>query len=110
MATLHPDELSVPAIVEAELLLGAAKSNRPVKTRDVVRRFLSPLAITPFDSTAAAQYAEIRGDLEKQGRPIGPNDYLIAATVMASGGTLVTANWKEFERVAGLRIEDWTRD
>ncbi len=95
-------------MVQAELLLGAAKSNRPEATRYAIRAFLAPLEIVPFDSEAAAQYAEVRAQLEMAGTPIGPNDLVIAATVLSRGGTLVTSNIKEFQRVSGLRTEDWT--
>ncbi len=107
LLALPPAQLAVPAMVEAELRLGAAKSQTAAKTMKVVRAFLAPLAIVPFDSAAAVHYATIRGALEVKGKPIGPNDYVIAATVMAHGGILVTANDDEFSRVPGLRIENW---
>jgi tRNA(fMet)-specific endonuclease VapC len=49
----------------------------------------------------------IRGSLEREGRPIGPNDMLIAATARAHDAVLVTANTAEFRRVAGLRLANW---
>jgi tRNA(fMet)-specific endonuclease VapC len=42
-----------------------------------------------------------------QGRPIGPNDTLIAAIARANGAILITHNSNEFSRVAGLQMEDW---
>ena len=51
----------------------------------------------------------MRSDLEKRGEVIGPNDIIIAATVKANNGILVTNNMKEFERVKNSRLEDWSK-
>lgn len=108
MRALSPDQVALPAIVEAELRLGAYKSLTREKTTAIVEAFLAPLTIVPFGSTEARVYARIRGEAEAVGKPIGPNDLLIAATALSRGATLVTHNVGEFSRVAGLQIEDWT--
>jgi tRNA(fMet)-specific endonuclease VapC len=107
LAALSPRVVKIPSMVRAELLLGAAKSQRPLETRKVIDAFLTPFEIVPFGAEAAEAYAEIRGRLEQAGRPIGPNDFVIAATAIAEGGVLVTANLDEFKRVPGLRSESW---
>lgn len=103
-----PVEIKIPAIVRAELLLGAEKSTHPAKVRPKVEAFLSFFETIAFDEAAAKEYAFIRSKLEKVGTPIGPNDLLIAATVKAHRATLVTHNTKEFQRITGLKLEDWT--
>lgn len=108
LSALRPDQIKVPAIVRAELLFGIAKSAHPRKTRSVVEAFLMPFEILPFESRSANSYASIRATLETSGTPIGPNDLLIAATVLGHGATLVTHNIREFSRVPGLPCEDWT--
>jgi tRNA(fMet)-specific endonuclease VapC len=102
-----PSAIQIPSMVEAELLLGAAKSKRPADTRKVIAAFLAPFEIAPFGTEAAHVYAEIRGALEHAGKPIGPNDFVIAATTIARAGTLVTANVAEFKRVPRLKYENW---
>lgn len=97
----------VPAVVKAELLVGAEKSSRPDKERLRVESLLLPFEIIPFDETCAAHYAKIRADLERKGLTIGGNDYLIAATALAHGAVLVTNNVDEFKRVPGLSLECW---
>ena len=52
-------------------------------------------------------YGSLGADLEREGRPIGPNDLLIAATALTHSLTLVTHNTSEFSRVPGLKVEDW---
>lgn len=108
MRESDPRMFKVPAIVEAELHLGAQKSYSPEKNRFLVERFLSPYEIVPFSSECARVYARIRSDLETQGVTIGPNDYIIAASALAHGAVVITSNVKEFLRVPGLSTETWT--
>jgi tRNA(fMet)-specific endonuclease VapC len=102
-----PDDFGVSAITAAELWFGAAKSSRPRETRSSVDAFLKPFEILPFGGEAAEEYAEIRLQLEKAGRPIGERDLLIAATAKSRGLAVVTHNVREFARVPGLSVEDW---
>ncbi len=99
----------VCAVVRAELLHGALKYGRPERRMSLVRETLRPFPSLPFDDRAAEQYARLRHALEQAGRRIGPHDLLIAAICLANDCTLVSANVDEFRRVAGLRVEDWTR-
>ncbi len=103
-----PREILVPAIVEAELLYGAERSSRRDHNISAVREFLLPFSSGGFGRDAAQVYARIRADLERRGRPIGPNDLIIAAIAIASETTLVTHNVAEFNRVEELSVEDWT--
>jgi len=103
-----PRDIRIPSVVKAELLYGANKSNRREDLLKKIEAFLSNFEIEEFDGNMAYHYAEIRADLDKKGTIIGPNDLIIAATVLQKGGTLVTNNVKEFERVEGLRIVNWT--
>ncbi|MBP5158312.1 MAG: PIN domain-containing protein [Treponema sp.] len=65
--------------------------------------------IVPFSGKEAEAYGLIRQQLSADGTPIGGNDMLIAATALANDATVVTHNVKEFSKVKGLRIEDWTK-
>ena len=69
--------------------------------------FLSGIKILPFDEKAATEYGDIRAQLERRGTPIGANDLLIAAHARSLNLILVTNNFKEFERVDNLQIENW---
>jgi len=104
----RPEDIVVPAIVKAELLLGALKSSAPRKAAAAVGQLLFPLTVVPFCGDAAVAYAKIRNDLERKGTPVGPNDLIIAATVLTHGGTLVTHNTREFKRIRALKLADWT--
>ncbi len=99
--------LSISDVVLFELLYGAERSVRPAETRQEVERFAARLGVLPFDSDAAAHTAEIRCSLERQGQPIGAYDLMIAGHARSRGLIVVTGNLREFNRVDGLRSEDW---
>ena len=101
--------LATSSIVTHELWYGIAKSSRPVQNANRLTAFLSR-AVTSLDySSKDAQAAgEIRAELERQGKRIGEYDTLIAGQAFARNLVLVTANTREFQRVKGLVVEDWT--
>jgi tRNA(fMet)-specific endonuclease VapC len=103
------DEVSISSITLAELQYGAAKSARPAHHEMLLVQFCAPIAILPFDHVAAEAYGPVRADLERAGTPIGPLDTLIASHALAFNLILVTTNEREFQRVEGLRVENWTR-
>jgi tRNA(fMet)-specific endonuclease VapC len=98
--------IRLPAIVVAELYFGLEKSMSR-RHAAVIRQFIGSFEIEPFSQDAAAQYGRIRASLESKGQPIGANDYLVAATVMAEKGILVTGNVREFKKLPGLKLENW---
>lgn len=104
---IDPSDVAMSAVVRAELAYGARKSVHVAENLRLVDAFFEPFTCLPFDSRAADHYGAVRSDLEREGRPIGPNDLLIAATALAHDLTLVTHNISEFARVPGLTLEDW---
>jgi tRNA(fMet)-specific endonuclease VapC len=66
-----------------------------------------PFRIVDYDESASFLYGELRADLEKRGQPIGPLDMMIAAHALSLDVPLVTNNTKKFERVKGLKLENW---
>jgi Predicted nucleic acid-binding protein, contains PIN domain len=103
----NPSEIKIPAIVKAELIYGAEKSVKQEKNLEMIKNFLLPFEIVPFEDTASVWYGKTRASLEKNGTPIGPNDLIIAATVLDKQGVFVTNNVKEFSRINQLNIENW---
>ena|SRR5579875_3355293 len=95
-------------IVAAELRYGAEKkgSERLAAQLEIV---LGALEVLPLDTPVDMMYGLLRSRLERGGQPIGGNDLLIAAQVMALGYTLVTDNEREFSRISELRRENWLR-
>ena len=104
---LEADGLCISTIVLTELLHGAAKSDRPQHNRQEVERFAARLEVLSFDAAAADHAADIRATLERAGRVIGGYDLLIAGHARSRGLTVVTGDLREFQRVDGLRCEDW---
>lgn len=103
----HAGQMCISAITLAELLHGAEKSAKPEHNLRQVEDFVSRLDIQEYGSKAAAHYGDIRADLERKGTPIGVNDLHIAGHARSEGLTLVTNNLREFERVEGLRLDNW---
>ena len=104
---LDPADLATSAVVRAELVYGARKGLHVAANLRLVDAFFEPFACLPFGDREAVAYGSLRADLEREGRPIGPNDLLIAATALTHSLTLVTHNTSEFSRVPGLKVEDW---
>ena len=105
---LHlPSEIALSSIVKAELLYGARHSQRVEDNLQLLKQFFKPLTSLPFDDRCAEEAGQIRADLAAQGKPIGPNDLLIAATARAHDAVLITHNTGEFSRITGLRLQDW---
>lgn len=100
--------IMIPTMVLSEIEYGAKKSHDYNKTISIYRKFLEVFSYKAFDEKAALIYGEIKSELEKKGELIGPNDLIIASTVLSDDGILVTHNTKEFGRVKDLKIEDWT--
>jgi len=100
-------EVKIPSMVKAELIAGALKSQSIESNLENVEKIIFGLEIVPFDDAAAVLYGKIKTEMIKKGKIIGPNDLVIAATVLSHSGILVTSNTKDFERIGGLRIEDW---
>jgi tRNA(fMet)-specific endonuclease VapC len=103
-------EVGLSTITLAELQYGAAKSQAPERNREALETFVLPLEVVPFDIAAASAYGPVRAELERQGRPIGAMDFLIAAHALSLHVTLVTSNTREFTRVTGLQVENWAEE
>jgi len=103
----HAGQLCISSITMAELMHGVEKSAIPDHNLRQVEDFVSRLLILDYGNKAAAHYGDIRVVLERKGTAIGVNDLHIAGHARSEGLSLVTNNLKEFERVDGLRLENW---
>jgi len=105
----RPGQIATSTITIAELAYGVARSRYPDRNRIALLEFLFPFTILDFDQRAAIEYGQIRALLDAKGRPVGPMDLLLAAQAKSHNLILVTNNEKEFQRIGGLRIENWAR-
>lgn len=106
-AALRPGDAAMSVITYGELRFGAEKSQQPQQAIERLERLAALIPAEPMPLAAAEQYARIRARLERAGQPIGGNDLWIAAHALAEGLILVTNNVREFQRVDGLRLENW---
>jgi len=105
--SLSVSDIVFCSVVKSELYFGAYNSDRKEANLDTLVELFSQFKSLPFDDQAADIYGQIRADLTTKGMLIGPNDLMIASTALAYDVTLVTHNVREFNRVEGLKIEDW---
>jgi len=100
-------DIGISVVTEAELRFGAARLPEVARVRVLVREFLAAIAVLPWTSEAAVQYAQLRLATERSGAPIGTLDLMIASHALAIGAILVTHD-RVFRRVRELKLEDWT--
>ena len=100
------ESLAISSVTVAELAFGVAKSTR-ADSRAKLENFLSKFPILDWDEDAAWVYGNVRKALEAKGQRIGERDLLLVSQAVALGATMVTNNTREFERIEGLKLENW---
>ncbi len=103
----HHGQMCITTVTLMELVYGAEKSAQPERNLKEIEGFAARLEVLPFDNAAAFHTGQVRAELTKVGKPIGPYDQMIAGHARSQGLILVTNNEKEFKRVSGLRLENW---
>jgi len=106
----HQGQLCVSSVTVMELMYGAEKSTQPERNFRDIEGFIGRLEVLNYDPKAAFHTAQIRAELEKAGTPIGAYDQMIAGHARSCGLVIVTNNTREFQRVSGIRIENWTQE
>ena len=103
----HRSQLCISTVTLGELIYGAERSAQPERNLADIEGLAARLEVSSFDVKAAVHFGQVRAELYNLGHPIGPYDMMIAGHARSQGLILVTNNAKEFERVAGLRLENW---
>jgi len=99
--------MCISTITLGGLIYGAERSAQPERNMEVIEGMAARLEVLPFDIEGAMHFGQLRAELAAERRPIGPYDMMIAGHARAHGLILVTNNTREFERVPGLRLENW---
>ncbi|MCC8375704.1 VapC toxin family PIN domain ribonuclease [Photorhabdus sp. HUG-39] len=107
---LHHDQLCISTVTLMELIKGAEKSGNPESNMKIIEGFVARLEVLDFDSKAAVHAGQIIAELERGGLRIGSYDNQIAGHARSQGLIIVTNNVREFERVPGLRVENWVNE
>lgn len=106
LQAVSPQTVAISSVTVAELWYGIERSDAPDRKRTLWSRVLAPFDVLPFDRAAGEIHGGLRFALRHH--PIGERDLLIAAIALANDLTVVTGNIREFRRVPGLRVEDWS--
>ena len=104
---LKPGDAAISVITWGELLYGAEKSHQRKRALQLLEEFKTFVPVLPMPENTGKTYGAIRAKLESKWRPIGNNDLWIAAHAIASTLTIVTNNEREFQRVPGLKVQNW---
>ena len=107
IANLASKALYTSAINQAELFYGAYNSKHVRSNIDLLERFLTFIEILPFNEKSANIYGKTKSALNKEGKLIADMDLCIASVAMAHNLILVTNNSKHFDRIEGLKLENW---
>jgi tRNA(fMet)-specific endonuclease VapC len=109
LRTVELEKIAVSVVTEAELLYGTKLSGKPKQVRASFDSFIVHVRVFDWGREAADHYADIRAQLRRRGEMIGANDLMIAAHARSLGATIITNNEREFRRVKGLAVENWTK-
>jgi tRNA(fMet)-specific endonuclease VapC len=101
------DQLCISSITLGEMHYGAEKSARRADNLTAIEHFVARLDILPFEAKAAMHYGQVRAELERAGTPCGPHDMQIGGHARSEGLIVVTNNLREFNRMPGVRVENW---
>lgn len=108
MLSLPPFEIAVSAVSRMEVEYGLMlNEERTKKLRPKIEAFFEVVNLLPLTPEDAMTAATIRVDLRRSGIPIGPYDILLAGTALRRELVFVTSNTEEFQRVKGLKLENW---
>jgi tRNA(fMet)-specific endonuclease VapC len=103
----EPSDLAISSLVAAELAYGVEHSARVEENRRALSGFLQLITVVPWDQSAMWHFARNKTRLKKSGQTIGELDLLIGCQALALGAVMVTNNTREFERIEGLKLENW---
>ena len=107
MFNIHTGDMCISSVTLGELEYGVENSSDPKENRKVLDGFVHRIEVFDFDAHAARQFGQLK--MELKNNLLGAYDLMIAAHARGNGQILVTNNTKEYKRVKGLRIENWTR-
>ncbi|WP_022947261.1 type II toxin-antitoxin system tRNA(fMet)-specific endonuclease VapC [Methylohalobius crimeensis] len=106
----HDGQMCISTITLMELIYGAEASAAVDRNLREIEGFAARLEVLPYDNDAAAHTGQLRAELKKIGRPIGPYDEMIAGHARSQGLVVITNNIKQFENAPGIRIANWVKD
>lgn len=106
-AELEVGQVGMSVVTYGELHNGAMKSQQREIALDKLEGLTGLIPVLPMAESVGQQYGKIRSHLEQSGTPIGNNDLWIAAHALDLELVLVTNNLREFQRIPGLKLENW---
>ncbi|HLE30000.1 MAG TPA: type II toxin-antitoxin system VapC family toxin [Anaerolineales bacterium] len=103
------EAIRVSVVTLAELRYGAEWSERVAVNHQAIDDFMSGIVLVGFSPEAARVFGQVKAQLRRQGAMLEDSDLMIAATALAHDYTLVTNNVTHFNRIANVKLENWTK-
>lgn len=104
---LEQQDIAMSAVTRAELRYGMALMDAGDKRRRRIELLLKELPTLPWSIKAADEFGRIKAHLKRGGTPVGDLDVQIAVHALTENLILVTHNTRHFDKVPGLKLEDW---
>ncbi len=101
------NNVSICSISVAELYYGAYNSSRVEGNLTHAERFIQNITVIPLDNDSLKIFGELKAKLRKLGQPVADFDLLIASVALAENLVLVTNNTRHYERITGIKLENW---
>jgi tRNA(fMet)-specific endonuclease VapC len=105
----YPGEIAISFMTVGELFFGAEKSAHPIENKSLVERFVLTVSIIHTDLSILKRFGEIKAGLKRDNILLPDADLFIAATTLEKSEALITGNVRHFERIAGLKLDNWIR-
>jgi tRNA(fMet)-specific endonuclease VapC len=103
----YTGQLAISSVTLAELFAGAYKHSQVSRLLTLIRDLRQEVDVLDFDATCAEKFGQLRGTLLQQGISVPTTDLMIATAALVHDLTLVTHNRADFQRIPGLRLDDW---
>ena len=103
------EEIAVSFMTVAELYYGAEKSTNPAQNIRLVEKYLLTVKVLHTEDAILREFGRLKSSLQRQGFVLADADLMIAATCLVRCDTLITGNNKHYERISGLRLDNWLR-
>jgi tRNA(fMet)-specific endonuclease VapC len=103
----YTGQLAISSVTLAELYAGAYKHSRVSRLLALIADLLQEVQVIDFDSACAEKFGQVRGTLLQQGTSFPTTDLMIASAALVHNLTLVTHNTADYQKIPGLRLDDW---
>lgn len=101
-------EIAICVITASELYFGAYNSSKIEKNLITVETFIRSISVIPLSNNTLRKFGQLKAQLRQAGMPVADFDLLIASVALTEDFILVTNNTRHYQRIVGLKLDNWT--